>query len=65
MMVGFSLIIVIMALANGYVLLELHSVSETGQTTLTADFQTIDHAKLLKSIDSIREPGGVSDCLHQ
>lgn len=50
MMTGFSLTIIIMALANVYVLYELHSVSEQGRSTLTSDVQAIDRAKYLKSI---------------
>jgi len=49
-MSGFALIILIMVLANGYILLELHKVSEIGQSTLTSDVQTIDRAKHLKGI---------------
>ncbi|MDH4069090.1 MAG: hypothetical protein OEV30_01575, partial [Ignavibacteria bacterium] len=48
MMTGFTLIIVIMALANVYVLYELHSISEQGRSTLTSDVQVIDRAKQLK-----------------
>jgi signal transduction histidine kinase len=50
MMTGFTLVIAIMALANGYVLFELHSVSERGRSTLTSDVQAIDRAKYLKGL---------------
>jgi len=49
-MIGFALIILIMVIANGYVLLELQAVSEAGRTTLTSDVQAIDRAKQLKEI---------------
>jgi len=47
---GFGLIILIMVLANGYVLHELHSVSETGRAALTSDVQAIDRSKQLRGI---------------
>ena len=58
MMTGFTLIIAIMALANGYVLYELHSVSERGRSTLTSDVQAIDLAKYLKGILLDQERNG-------
>jgi signal transduction histidine kinase len=55
-MVGFALVILIMVVANGYVLLELRSVSETGRLALTSDVQTIDRAKRMKEVlyDEVR-----------
>jgi len=58
MMTGFTLVIGIMALANGYVLYELHSVSERGRSTLTSDVQAIDRAKNLKGILFDQERNG-------
>lgn len=58
MMTGFTLIIIIMALANVYVLYELHSISEQGRSTLTSDVQVIDQAKQLKRILFDQERNG-------
>jgi len=58
MMTGFTLVIIIMALANTYVLFELYSISEQGRSTLTSDVQVIDLAKYLKTILFDQERNG-------
>jgi len=50
MMIGFLVIIFLMSIVNGYVLLELRSVSKTAKVTLTSDVQSIDLAKQLQTI---------------
>ena len=58
MMLGFAMIIMIMVISNGYVLLELHNVSQEGRTTLTSDVQTIHESKELKEILLDQERNG-------
>lgn len=49
MMIGFTIIIIVMAIVNAYELMELKSVSEAAKTTLSSDVQAIDLAKQLQS----------------
>jgi signal transduction histidine kinase len=50
MMLGFSTIIVIMALASTYILIELHTVTNSAKTTLSSNVKSLDHAKRLKTM---------------
>ncbi len=50
MMLGFSAIIVIMIIASTYILLKLNAVSNSAETTLTANVKAVDLAKQLQEI---------------
>ena len=50
MMLGFGTIIVIMIIASTYILLKLNDVSNSAETTLTANVKSVDLAKLLQDI---------------
>ena len=50
MMLGFGAIIVIMIIASTYILLKLNDVSNSAETTLTANVKAVDLAKQLQDI---------------
>jgi signal transduction histidine kinase len=50
MMLGFGAIIVIMIIASTYILLRLNDVSNSAETTLTANVKAVDLAKQLQDI---------------
>jgi two-component system sensor histidine kinase GlrK len=50
MMIGFSVIIVLLTIANAYVLFELGSVSDTAKITLTSNVQSVDISKQLQTL---------------
>ena len=50
MMFGFTIIILLMFVVNGYILIELETVTETTTNVLTYDVQSIDLAKQLQVV---------------
>jgi signal transduction histidine kinase len=50
MMLGFGAIIVIMIIASTYILLKLNDVSNSAETTLTANVKAVDLAKQLQDV---------------
>jgi two-component system sensor histidine kinase GlrK len=50
LMIGFGIVIFLMAIATAYVLLELHKVTSTSRTALTVDVQAIDLEKEMRTI---------------
>ncbi|MBI4534840.1 MAG: HAMP domain-containing protein, partial [Ignavibacteriae bacterium] len=50
MMLGFAVIILLMIIANVYVLFELYSVTKTTEMTLTSNVRSIDLAKQIQAI---------------
>ena len=50
MMLGFGAVIVIMIIASSYIMLKLNDVSNSAETTLTANVKAVDLAKQLQNI---------------
>ncbi|HUI11813.1 MAG TPA: ATP-binding protein [Bacteroidota bacterium] len=50
LMIGFGLVIFLMAIATAYVVLQLHRVTGTSRTALTVDVQAIDLEKEMRNI---------------